>query len=263
MGVRNLPKISIITPSYNQAQFIEQTILSVLSQNYPNLEYIIMDGGSTDGTVDILKKYQSKLTWFSERDKGQSHAINKGLKIATGEVMGYLNSDDLLLPGVLLKVGRIFARRKDCMWVTGKCKLIDEDNCEIRSAITTYKNFWLKNYSYKMLLILNFISQPATFWRKSLIFDKWIGFFDESLEYSMDYDYWLRLGKYFPPNIIDDYLAKYRIHRTSKGGKGFLKQFWTEYEISKRYTSSLLLCLIHLIHVIISIIMYELIKQER
>lgn len=261
--ISKLPKITIITPSYNQGQFIEKTILSVLSQNYPNLEYIVMDGGSTDGTVEILKKYSNKLIWFSEKDKGQSEAINKGFKMAKGEIIGFLNSDDLLLPGTLEKIAGIFLVNPDCIWLTGKCKVIDEKGKEIRSLITSYKNFWLRHYSYQKLLILNFISQPATFWRRSLIFDSRIGFFDERLDYSMDYDYWLRLGKYFPPNIIDDYLAKYRIHQTSKGGKGFLKQFWTEYEISKRYTSSLLLCLIHLIHVIISIIMYELIKQER
>jgi glycosyltransferase involved in cell wall biosynthesis len=99
------PKISIITPSYNSGQFIEDTIRSVLDQNYPDLEYLVIDGGSTDQTLDILKKYEGSLTWVSEKDHGQSHAINKGLLLATGDVIAYLNSDDMYVRGALLAVG--------------------------------------------------------------------------------------------------------------------------------------------------------------
>jgi glycosyltransferase involved in cell wall biosynthesis len=119
-----LPKISIITPSYNQVNFIQHTIDSVLGQEYPNLEYIIIDGGSTDGTVEIIKGYLGRLQWISERDNAQSDAINKGLRISTGEVVAFLNSDDIYEPGALEKVGQFFAKHREAKWVTGKCHTI-------------------------------------------------------------------------------------------------------------------------------------------
>src|SRR4030042_6039451 len=116
----NLPKISLITPSYNQAGYIRKTIDSVLMQNYPFLEYVVLDGGSTDETVEILKHYGKKIRWISKRDKGQSEAINKGLRITTGEIVGFINSDDYLESGCLLKVGRYFAKHNKIYWITGK-----------------------------------------------------------------------------------------------------------------------------------------------
>ena len=120
-------KISIITPSYNQAAFIERTILSVLNQNYFDLEYIIMDGGSTDGTTEILKKYSDKIIWKSEKDSGQSDALNKGLKIATGYIVAYLNSDDTYELGTLKKIAEFFQNNLGKKWVYGKCKIINEN----------------------------------------------------------------------------------------------------------------------------------------
>jgi glycosyltransferase involved in cell wall biosynthesis len=149
-------KISIITPSYNQAEFIERTIQSIFSQNYPDIEYIVMDGGSTDGTVKILKKYSDQIIWKSEKDNGQSDAINKGLKIATGEIVAYLNSDDTYEPGTLKKVADFFQKNPEKKWVYGKCKIINKKDQEIRKWITAYKNLLLKNYSYSKLLSENF-----------------------------------------------------------------------------------------------------------
>jgi glycosyltransferase involved in cell wall biosynthesis len=116
----NWPKISIVTPSFNQGQYIEETILSVLSQNYPNLEYIIIDGGSTDDTVEIIKKYESRITyWVSEPDRGQSHAINKGLQKCTGEIFNWLNSDDWYMPGALFDVANAFRINSRAQFVSG------------------------------------------------------------------------------------------------------------------------------------------------
>src|SRR5688500_4533124 len=118
------PKISIITPSLNQGDFIEQTILSVLSQDYPNLEYLVVDGGSSDATLGVLAKYAGKVTWISEADKGQTDAINKGLRRATGSIVGYLNADDLLLPGTLNKIGEVFSDHPQARWATGTCRIV-------------------------------------------------------------------------------------------------------------------------------------------
>ncbi|MFZ2226232.1 MAG: glycosyltransferase family 2 protein [Candidatus Moraniibacteriota bacterium] len=230
-------KISIITPSFNQAAFIERTILSVLSQNYPDLEYIVMDGGSTDGTVEILKKYSDKIIWKSEKDRGQSDAINKGLKMATGEIVAYLNSDDTYAPGALEKVADFFANPPaggpDKMWVYGKCKIIDEKDQEIRKPITAYKNLLLKNYSYTKLLSENFISQPATFWKAQIHAQS--GFFNENEHYCMDYEFWLRIGQNHPAGVIDDYLANFRYYKNSKSGSVNKKQFQDELRLAKKF----------------------------
>jgi glycosyltransferase involved in cell wall biosynthesis len=242
----NLPRISIITPSYNQGEFIGQTIDSVLGQGYPNLEYIVMDGGSTDRTLEVLEGYQGRLSWVSERDRGQSHAINKGLRMATGEVIAFLNSDDLYEPGALMRVGKFFARHPQAAWVTGKCWIIDQNGRKIRRAIILYKNLWLRLRSYTMLQVIDYISQPATFWRRRVV-DK-VGVFDESLRYAMDYDYSLRVGRHFALWVIDDYLASFRIHPSSKAGSSANAQFDTDLEIAKKHVSSPVLRGLHALH---------------
>jgi len=255
-----LPRISIITPSYNQAQFIEKTVLSVVSQNYPNLEYIVMDGGSNDGTLEILKKYKGKLLWFSQKDEGQSDAINNAMKKAKGEILGYLNSDDLLQPESLHEVAEYFQEYPKISWVTGRCYMIDDKGELTRSCITSYKNFWLKYCRTRnALAILNFISQPATFWRREVV-DK-IGFFDRSLYYAMDYDYWLRLSKIYRLGFIDKHLASFRIHKVSKSRKNVKGLFSEGYQVAGRYINSPLIFL-HKLHDILSILTYKLFYYE-
>lgn len=240
------PKISIVTPALNQVDFIERTVRSVLEQGYPNLEYIVVDGGSTDGTLDILRDYRSKLILISEKDKGQTSAINKGLRIATGEIVAYLNSDDLYLKDSLFKVAKAFIDKPEALWISGRCKIIDGEDKEIRQGITSYKNFWLNHYNYFVLLVLNFISQPATFWKSQVI--KELDYLDESLYYVMDYEYWLRIGKKYKPYILKDYLAGFRIQRKSKSILGFQKEFLEEYNVARRYTKSNLTLFLHRLH---------------
>ncbi len=226
-------KISIITPTYNQASFIERTILSVLNQNYPDLEYIIMDGGSTDGTIKILKKYSDKLIWRSEKDRGQSDAINKGLQIATGEIVAYLNSDDTYQSEALKKVADFFQNNPQKKWVYGKCKIINEADKEIRKPITLYKNLLLKKYTYSKLLAENFISQPTVFWKKTLNTE--LGLFNEKEHFCMDYEFWLRIGEKYPAGVIDDYLANFRYHQNSKSGSVNKKQFQDELRLARKF----------------------------
>jgi len=241
------PKISIITPSFNQVDFIERTIKSVIEQDYPNLEYIVKDAGSEDGSVAIIKDYGQRypkiIKWVSARDKGQTDGINQGLRMAKGEILAYLNSDDTLAPGTLKKVAAIFRDNSKIMWLTGKCRIIDRDDQEIRSWVTVYKNSWLRWYRYQTLLILNYISQPATFWRREAL--EKVGYFDLHKHYAFDYDYWLRLGRKYPLGIIWQPLANFRVHRTSKGKTGFLKQFQEDLAVVKRYTSNPVLLGLH------------------
>lgn len=243
---RNLPKISIITPSFNQAKFIKKTIDSVLAQDYPNLEYIIVDGGSTDGTLEVLQEFKGMLYWHSRKDKGQTDAINQGINKATGEIMGYLNSDDLLTPGTLHKVAEFFRTHPDYYWVTGKCYIADENDQIIRSLVTSYKNNLLKYFRSNWLLaVANYISQPGTFWRKEVIGK--IGLFDQSLYYAMDYDYWLRLSKIYRLGFIDDELAVFRIQPDSKSRKNSEDLLAEGWKVTKRYNGPLL-SFLHALH---------------
>ena len=246
--MKKYPRISIITPSFNQGNFIEQTILSVLSQDYPNLEYLVMDGGSSDATLNVLKKYSGKITWFSEADNGQTHAINKGLRRATGSIVGYLNADDLLFPGVLGKVAEAFIDGPQTWWVMGKCRIVDEEDHEIRRPITVYKNALLRLHSFSSLLMTNYISQPATFWRREAL--ESVGYLDESLRYVMDYEYWLRLYSKYPPVFIPEYLAAFKIHRNSKTTSTGHKDIYVAEEkiVVQRYARSRFQMFLHNAH---------------
>lgn len=242
------PRISIITPSLNQGEFIEETILSVLSQEYPCLEYLVMDGGSSDNTIRVLEKYSNKIKWVSETDNGQTNAINKGLQLTDGSIVGYLNADDLLLPGSLWKVAGVFTQHPDVMWTIGKCRIIDGKNNEIRKPITRYKNFLLKLGGFPLLVMTNYISQPSTFWRRDVL--DAVGFLDESLHFVMDYDYWLRLYFRYPPVFIPDYLASFKIHPASKTTSTGHRNVYIEEEkrVIRRYTGSRWLLLLHDLH---------------
>lgn len=205
----NEPKISIITPSFNQAEFLESTINSVLSQNYPNLEFIIVDGGSDDGTVDILRRYERHLTWTSEPDEGQAQAINKGFKRATGQIVAWLNSDDLYLPGTLSAVAGFLADRPEVDLVYGDYYVID-----LAGQVLLRKKEI--PFDYNILLYgLDYISQPATFFRRA-IFDS-IGLLDERLHYGLDWEYWLRLADHGGKLAhMPRYLAAARWHPQAK-----------------------------------------------
>ena len=241
--MKTLPKLSIITPSFNQASFIDRTIRSVLDQNYPSLEYIVVDGGSQDGTIDILKKYERRLKWISEKDEGQADAINKGILMATGDIIAYLNSDDVYEPGALQRVAEYFAAHPEAMWLTGKCRIIDEYDREIRGMITAYKNFLLRHYSYEMLLVTNPISQPATFWRRGLVRE--FGLFDINEHLVMDYEYWLRIGRRYSPGILNGYLARFRVHGRAKTVSTNFSNFKQELAVAKKYSGSITVRVLH------------------
>lgn len=211
-----LPKITVITPSYNQAKFIKATIDSVLSQDYPFLEYLVYDGGSTDGTLKILKSYGKQLNWVSEQDRGQTHAINKGLKSSHGEVLAYLNSDDIYLPGALRQVGEYYARSQ-ADWITGDCLVIDERGRPSRGGwlIRVYKRLLMSLYSRTTLMIADsMLPQPSTFWSRRAL--EKVGLLNENYHFVMDYDYWLRLSNYYLPHDLKVALSGFRAQPDSK-----------------------------------------------
>lgn len=230
-------KISVITPSYNQVTFLKVTVNSIINQEV-NLEteHIIVDGGSTDGSVELLKSLGNQVRWLSEPDYGQADAVNKGISMATGEIIGWLNSDDLYLPGALQTVANYFRDHPKCNWLYGQCRIIDNLGRERWKWITGYKNGRLKKFSVDKLLRENFISQPAVFFRKEL-FEK-AGGLDLFLKYAMDYDLWLRFGMISPAGVIRKDLASFRRHGSSKSETGFRDQFFEQYAVAKKYGPS-------------------------
>jgi glycosyltransferase involved in cell wall biosynthesis len=223
-----LPRVSIITPSLNQGCFIEETINSVLSQGYPNLEYIVMDGESKDNTLDILRKFSDKIKWTSTKDNGQAHAINKGIKMATGDIISFLNADDLLENLSLFKVSNAFIQNPELLWLTGRCKIIDDNTREIRKVVTWYKNILLKIKSENILYVINYISQPSTFWKREVM-DQ-IGKFNEKYNFVMDYDYFIRLWQVKKPLVLDEDLSCFRIHQKSKTVNSSISNQWLKEE---------------------------------
>jgi glycosyltransferase involved in cell wall biosynthesis len=225
-------KISIVTPSFNQGQFIERTIQSIVEQRGDfELEYFVQDGGSTDQTLEILRRYAGKLSWKSERDSGQVDAINKGLRACSGDVIAWVNSDDVLRPGALQRVTEAF-KDPSIQWLHGRCDIIDENDHTIRHLISAYKHWCCSRYSYSRLLTENFVSQMTVFWRRSLMSE--VGMLDQDLDFAFDYDLWLRFAKVGDPAYIREGLASFRWYRSSKSGSLYRKQFAEDYLVAER-----------------------------
>jgi len=223
------PVISVITPSYNQAAFLERTIQSVLLQEGEfYLDYLVVDGDSADGSLEIIRKYEGLLTegdypvrckgidyrWISEKDNGQAEAVNKGLKMAKGDIWTYINSDDLLEPGTCAAVLKVFEERPEIDVVYGFCKIIDENDRFIRMLR-------VKDFDLPSLWEFNIIGQQGVFLRRRVI--ERHGYLDQSLRYAFDYEYWLRISLdshfYHIPRVN----ASFRIWKGSKTGQGELK----------------------------------------
>lgn len=205
----DLPKISVVTPSYNQARFIEETLQSVLNQGYPNLEYIVMDGGSTDGSVEIIKRYADRLTyWVSEPDKGQTDALIKGFNRATGDILCWLNSDDLFEPTTLKEVAQFFLENPETPIVYGNATWIDAEGKKLRVKKEHPFNLFIFLYDH------NYIPQPSTFWRREL-YQKVNGL-NPDIDVAMDTELWMRCLQTTSFHHVRRQWSRMRFHEDAK-----------------------------------------------
>ncbi|MGA2583543.1 MAG: glycosyltransferase family 2 protein [Tepidisphaeraceae bacterium] len=239
MEAATLPTVSIVTPSFNHAPFIEQTILSVLEQEYPKLEYLVIDGGSSDGTLDILKKYDGRLKYISEPDHGQADAINKGFMRSGGEILAWLNSDDTYASGAIRAVAEIFAAQPDIGVVYGDADFIDAHGNFIAPCAH------IENFNrHRLLYYSDYLVQPAVFFRRA-IFES-AGGLDVSLNWAMDYDLWLKFAARTEFFYLRKTLAHYRWLGGSKTAGGGAARIEEVRRVALRYGARGLPAFFHL-----------------
>ena len=259
------PSFTVVVPSFNQGQFIGQTIHSILNQKDVDVRVLVFDAKSKDETLKILRSYGDAIEWKSEKDRGQSDAINKGINVTLqarkveNHFFAYLNSDDFYYPGALKKVADEFTRHPSKSWLVGECEIVNEQGQQIQSFIKVYKAFWRKILTWPILLILNPIPQPAVFIRVSAV--KEVGLLTEELQYVMDYEYWLRFWKQLgKPLVINQVLAAFRIHQTSKGSTGYSLQFAEQLLVAKKFTQNQTILFLQKMHNRLIIALYKLLK---
>ncbi len=207
-----MPLISVVTPSFNQGKFLEETILSIRQQQYAKLEHIVIDGGSTDNSLEIIRKYEDKIAyWVSETDGGQTDAINKGFARANGDVITWLNSDDCYCEGALCKVGKYFAQHPDCMWVAGNVLFTDETGRVYARKKPFYSSFILRHGTASLY-------QPNVFVRRKVL--EVCGFPRVDFHAIMDREWFCRIASHFEPMLIDEDIALFRWHGSNKSSSG-------------------------------------------
>jgi glycosyltransferase involved in cell wall biosynthesis len=206
------PRISLVTPAFNSGKYIEQTIRSVLAQNYPNLDYFIVDGGSTDGTMEVIRKYEGQIAgWISEPDKGMYDALNKGFARSSGEIMGWISATDQLQPGGLLAVSSIFRDLPEVEWITGRPTRLDEEGktIEVDPVPRWSRIRFLAGFN-------RYIQQESTFWRRSL-WEKAGGYVDASRRMASDFELWVRFFRHARLYPVDALIGGFRMHAASLG----------------------------------------------
>jgi glycosyltransferase involved in cell wall biosynthesis len=213
METIDLPLVSIVTPSFNQGRFLEATIQSVLAQDYPRVEYLVIDGGSTDDSVAVIRQYVDRLAyWHSQPDRGQAHAVNQGLGRATGDILGWLNSDDLLAPGTVQKAVRVFQSQPEIDVVYGRLARIDDAGRPVPTPVLPKDRV---EFGLNFVIGECIVNQPGAFWRRRIM--ERVGLLDERLNYSLDYEYWIRMalaGATF--KRLDPVVASFRLSQGSK-----------------------------------------------
>lgn len=244
------PKISIVVPSFNKVKFIGRTLESIVTQDYDNFEVIIMDGGSSDGTLKIIEKYAKKypdlIRYQSKKDKGQWDAINKGFNHAKGKILGFINADDVYRKGALSEIARLYKLNIDSLWFAGRGDVIDENDIRIVVWTTRYKNLLLALNFHPFIYAVNYLMQPSVFitktaWKR---FGPFIGY----KNFVLEYDLWLKISKIKMPVVTGKYLSNFRIEPntiTKQSSTVLLKE---DEKILKKYTSNPVLTLLHKLH---------------
>lgn len=229
--------ISIIMPSLNQADYIRLAIDSVLTQECStDIELIVVDGGSTDRSLPILRSYGQSIRWLSEPDNGQSDAVNKGLRLANGEIIGWLNSDDIYRQGAFESLLDVFKREPSTLWAYGKGAFIDSNGFEVRKAVAWYKNLRCGRFSKRRLLTENWIWQQSVFWRRG--FGEQIGPLRHDLSLTMDYDLWLRMADVSPGRFVNQSIAAFRLHRDCKSQRHHKRQLNEAFQVARQHCES-------------------------
>lgn len=242
-----LPKISVVIPSYNKVKFISQTLDSIVTQDYSNLEVIIQDGGSTDGTLEIIKKYVKKyptvFKYESKKDKGQLDAINTGFEKSSGEILTFINADDEYCPGTLNEIAKAYIENPGSLWFAGRGTVINAKGREIAKFATLYKNFLLSLNLRFFLLTTNYLMQPSVFLRRKAYVS--FGPFRGTPDFVMEYDLWLRLSQGTMPVVINSCLSRFRLEPSTKS-ESMTKQLLKEDEkIINKYSSNKLILFLH------------------
>ena len=230
------PRVSIVMPSYQQAPFLEEAVRSVLDQEDVDVELLVMDPGSTDGSQDMLlalqKEYGERLILHFEKDSGQSDAVNRGMSLARGNILGWLNSDDRLRSGTLVRVTE-WLDSSQPRWVYGRAGMIDGQGKAHSNFIAHYKSWRGRKFSRLKLLTENFIPQMAVFWNRAM----WerAGGLDINRHLEMDYDLWLRFAQVAEPHVLEDMLADFRVHVEAKGSRQTASQLAAAFETARKY----------------------------
>jgi glycosyltransferase involved in cell wall biosynthesis len=225
-----LPLVTIITPTLNQGRFIEKTIRSVLDQDYPHIEYIVVDGGSTDNTIEILKKHENRLKWISEPDKGQADAINKGILKSTGSILGWLNSDDMYCKNAIRTAVDHFRMNPDTYWIYGDGYQID-----IRGNILRKFPYSRQLDLKRLITVEDYILQPTVFIRREPLLA--VGLIDSRLNWCFDWDLWIRLAKKYRADYVPAFLAYARCYHSTKTSTGDWKRLREILETMRKHGS--------------------------
>lgn len=240
-------KISIVIPSYNKVRFIGETLESIIAQNYSNLEVVVQDGRSTDGTFEIVKKYAAKypkiFKYETRKDSGQLEAINRGFRKSTGEILTFINADDVYEPGALNRVAELYIEYPSAVWFAGYGRVINTRGREIAKLATLYKNLLISLNSRFCLLVTNYLMQPSVYLTREAY--ETYGPFVGTSDFVLEYDLWLKISRFQMPLVIQKTLSSFRLEAGSKTGKMPKKLLREDWKIAKKNTSNALILFLH------------------